>query len=352
MDKYKQTDAEKLRLSNGFEVTDISLEQVTDDEGRQYWLRQVAVDDESDPVERVRLREICDGYELALHDHPEWGTTHSVEVNGKKELVYDPDNEAAAFLYSGSQSMRDWAANLFPTAKALFPLQRLDMGGMVLPGGTIDRRAVYLFTNTLDGIGLRARARIMSQILSDRSAELEGDQLTCVSIGCGAAVPNIDATVKVADKQGKNIKWDLVDPDSEALEFAHQLADIAGLDPNSFTPHKRHYARAMGIEKESKDFVDVLGLWEYLDDNQCRSMLRGTYQLLKPGGSFIASNMISDRPQRDFNQRAVGWPHLTLRDNNDLVRIAASAGVDTNLMTITQSEDHVYAVMEIRKPWS
>src|SRR5690606_18861614 len=106
------------------------------------------------------------------------------------------------------------------------------------------------------------------------------------------AVPNIDATLKVASDHGKEIKWDLVDPDLDALEFAHQLADIAGLGKDSFTLHNRPYSRALGIEKESKDFVDILGLWEYLDDNQCRSMLRGTYKLLKPGGSFIASNML------------------------------------------------------------
>jgi len=55
------------------------------------------------------------------------------------------------------------------------------------------------------------------------------------------------------------------------------------------------------------------------------------------------------RPQREFNQRAVGWPGLYLRDDTALLDIVEAAGIDPSQVTITHPEDGVYAVMEVRK---
>jgi len=343
------------------DIIELAYETVADKDGRQYNRRLVSVRDEHSPVQADLLRAIGDTWDDEIKRNPDWkGPYQKTDENGRpvayedgeSKVEFDHNNEASEWLYfddPGQKSMSEWIG-LFPTAKALYPLQRLEDGGRVLPSGVLDERAKYLFTNMVDGIGLRARARIMKEWLVTVAENAEGDELTGISIGSGAAVPDIDATVAVVDRLGKSVNWHLVDPDTEALAFAQELAIEAGLPEETLNIHNKPYARAYGLFEEKVDFVDVLGLWEYLNDRQTASLLKDSLKLIKPGGSFIASNMLADRPQGAFNEKAVGWPSLVKRLEEDMVGIAVKAGVDTSTITFTYSEDHVYLVMEVKKP--
>ena len=305
--------------------------------------RLVAVGDESDPIERRTLRAVGDAFEIDLIDNPQW--------IAPSEDNFD-SNPASQWLYTedpAQTSMQKWS-RLFPSAKALYPLQRLDDGGRVLPGGVIDERAKYLFTNMVDGIGLRARGRVMADMLVEVSNTFRGETLECVSLGCGAAVPDINATLRIQQATGADVNWHLYDISKDALDFARELADEAGIDQSTISTFEGLYVRAFSKKPESAHVVDVLGLWEYLDDRTCVKLLKRSYKLLKPGGSFIASNMLSDRPQLEFNLRGVGWPSIIKpRSEEQLFAIVAAADLDTESFTFTRSDDGVYGVMEIKK---
>ncbi len=95
--------------------------------------------------------------------------------------------------------------------------------------------------------------------------------------------------------------------------------------------------------------VDALGLWEYLSDDQARRFAERMYELVMPGGSLIVSNMLDTRPQREFNRRAIGWPDLHLRSDEDMLRIFESAGIDIGEVTLTHADVDVYVVAEVRR---
>ena len=314
-----------------------------DDSGWQYFEKLVRVPDESDPVHRVLLKNVARKFEQLLREDGTLVAPH--------DGVYDT-NVASGWIYledPAQTSMIEWST-LFPSAKALYPLQRVGDGGRVLPSGSIDERAKYLFTNMIDGIALRARARIMAGMVFRVASASHARDLRAVSLGCGAAVPDIDATLQVQRQLGKSITWELYDIDQEALQFAVELGEEAGLPADSLRIHPGSFVRAFALAPSSVDIVDVLGLWEYLPDATCAKLLARSYRLLMPGGSFICSNMRSEREQLHFNSRAVGWPALIHRTEAELAELAKAAGIASGLTSMTRSEDSVYSVMEIRKP--
>ena len=184
-----------------------------------------------------------------------------------------------------------------------------------------------------------------------------------MSLGSGAAVPNIQATRAVEDTLEKAIHWDLYDVDPTALRYAAKMTTAASFRSSTFEfgrtlpqNHEdepqfagRSYIEARSRENGSLDMVDALGLWEYLDFKQAKAFLKMLYPKLKEEGSMIVSNMRTERPFPHYNQRAVGWPKLYMRTEAELIDIVEAAGINPMNVTITTPEDGVYAVMEIKK---
>lgn len=361
------THADTLRVG---EVHVLDEELVIDEHDRHYFRREVEVGDESDPIIRERFFRKAEAYERQLERHPDIQATY---VNENKELIVDPQNDAAMDLYYDEQGrptqMTAWGPQMMQ-AIALEGLQNLSRGGRFLPGGQLDRRTLELFTNMPDGIGLRSRQHIYAGLIVERARELSGvDTLNIVSLGSGASVPNIQATLEVERTLGKKIHWQLYDLDPDALMYAQQMIQDASIAESTFdygpkadTPSERgspfegrSYYAAREIEDESIDAIDALGLWEYLDKSTAATFLKVLYPKLKKGAPMIVSNMLKSRPQPLYNQKAVGWPKLHMRNEQDLIDIVASvrfkdgSSIPTESVTITHPKDGVYAVMEIRK---
>jgi len=360
---------EKLRFSDSA----TELEPITDREvillhsswektkdGHEYELRHVHVDDPHDPEIAFQLEVVASMFNQALIDKPDW----QPPALGKQAYIgekmqpnedlknFDPASNPAWEWFYGPEgsSLRKWR-EFIPSAKALYPMQRLDDIGRIFPKGwEPDERSIEIFYNMLDSIAIRTRAEIMKASMFAQAQQSESNELHVVSLGSGAAVAETDVAIKIQRELGKKLHMQFYDIDAEMLEFGEEYAQRVGLDMSSMTQKHENYLRALALPAESQDFVDVLGLWEYLRHKECVNLLKKSYQLLKPGGTFIASNMLKGRKQFTFNQRGVGWWTLYDRSQDDLVAIAHEAGIDNRLVTLTVPEDGVYAVMEIQKP--
>lgn len=359
-EQFKTPESAPLRVGD---VRVLNAEITHDRKGHEYTLRHVKVGDESDhnPGHRDWFNEQGNQLEQMLRNNHQWAKT---EIKDGLVTV-DDNNQAAQWLYYGGTGeptqLLAWAAR-FPTAIALEPLQRLENGGKWLPGGGPDDRSLELYTYMPDAIGLRSRARIYSQRLVEHAIESDLSELSVISLGSGASVPNIQAT-QALEAKGRAINWKFFDFDSEALIFAQELIQEKDFKFSTFDygpewenpetgntePRGQNYLRAFGEKDTSVDVVDALGLWEYLKPNEAVRFAHTLFKKVKPGGSLIVSNMLPSRPQREFNERAVGWPGLYLRNDTDLLDIVKEAGIDTKQVTMTHAEDGVYVVMEIKK---
>jgi hypothetical protein len=337
--------------------------------GRRYEKRLVIVGDESDrdPATRQMYFERANQYEMMLRNNPQWGATHLGDPamgEDPKKLYVDRSNIPADDLYyedDRETQMYEWGHQMIQ-AIALEPLQNLSKGGQFLSLGHLDRRTLERFTFMPDGRGLRSRQHIYSDIFEQQAKHTPGNTFQVVSLGSGAAVPNIEAALKIERATGKQVHMNFFDTDPNALSRADIMTSKAPLELATFdfgprstdteTPSfsGRSYIEARHIENESLDGVDALGLWEYLERNQAIMFLKMMYPKLKSGGVMVISNMRKKRPHPEYNKRAVGWPKVIMRSDEELLDIVQTAGIDTELVRLTTSEDGVYVVMEIRKP--
>lgn len=320
---------------DGVAIRHVSFFDISDDSPSKYEIR----DRITGYVERVRL-------------HPEWQAPRvNIDERGNRELVCNP---VAEEMYAEMPAMASWRKELVPGAVALYPLQY--PGERCLPNGVeIDDLTRDMFTNSLDAIGIRTRAKVMSHLAANYINE--GGATSWTSLACGAAVPVLNAIEDNIDKvNGINLK--LIDLDPSALSFAGDLAESRGLaEGEDFELLNRNLLREMiatdrlvqEIGEESMDLVDALGIFEYFNEKYSEKFLANSYKLVKPGGALVAANMLDAHPEIHFNQRVIGWPTIYPRSVEGLKAIIERAGIDLNRVSVTIPSDGIYAIFEIKK---
>jgi SAM-dependent methyltransferase len=345
-------------------VTGIEVVSESVDPQRGIMLRYVrvpAVSEFSDTLETMQA-DIA-RWDKELRENPDW--TAPVDQADDTLVVANPVSE---WVYA-SPAMREWRQALVPTAEALIPMQRphlthlptrliRDIEGNineVRGGGEVDDAARSFYTDALDSIGIRSRARIMTEIAGHHiDPERE---TTWISLASGAAVPVFEALQTIAPRTHKT-HLRLIDYDQNTLDFATQLGVDEGLTPGvDFTTARHNLITDMIVTDElvrregeaSAMMVDALGIFEYFNDKRSTQFLRNAYRLVKPGGALVIANMLSSRPELAFNQRGIGWPKIYPRSLEGIAGIAAAADMPLDKMTVTVPEDGVYAVVEIKK---
>lgn len=317
-------------------------------------IREASLFDESDESpDRIAIRGRIAGYIDRVLQHPEWvGPEVKVNSSGERELVCN--NPVSKEMYSEMPAMASWRKELVPGAIALYPLQYPEE--RYLPNGVeIDDLTRSMFTNSLDAIGIRSRAKVMSQLASDHISKEGATNWT--SLACGAAVPVLNAVEDNRDKI-HDINLKLVDFDSSALDFAGDLAVDRGLvEGEEFEVMNRNLLRELiatdnlvkELGEESMDLVDALGIFEYFNENLSTKFLSNAYKLVKPGGAVVVANMLDTHPEIQFNQRVIGWPTIYPRSVDDVKEIIKEAGIDFENVSVTIPSDGIYAVFEIKK---
>lgn len=316
-------------------------------------IRKVSFYDVSDESpSKHEIRDRIAGYVEQVSLHPDWqGPRVEINESGEKELVCNP---AAEEMYSAMPAMASWRKELVPGAVALYPLQYPQE--RYLPNGVeIDDLTRDMFTNSLDAIGIRTRAKVMSHL---SASYINEDGVTnWTSLACGAAVPVLNAIEDNSNKiNGINLK--LIDFDPSALSFAGDLAQSRNLaEGEDFELINRNLIRELVVKDhlvqeiggESMNLVDALGIFEYFNEKYSAKFLANAYKLVKPGGALVAANMLDTHPEILFNQRVIGWPTIYPRSIENLKYIIEESGIDLRNVSMTIPSDGIYAIFEIKK---
>lgn len=301
------------------------------------------------------------------------------ELLGDDELVatapapgraLDLDNPASARFFSQDThpGLRHWRQMHVPSAAALLPLQR-PLAGRLADGTPLNDSEQRIFRSSLDAVGVRSRAWVMSRLLlADGPGPHPGPAAQrWLSLACGAAVPVYEAA-SLLRWRGVQVCLDLADHDRGALALAARLAAEYGLSP---TYHRLNVLTADGLAdrlpRQAYDVVDVLGLFEYLDEQDsvvryprlvsgrerrlagAVTFLRNAYELVRPGGVLVMSNMLDTHPQLAVTLGVVQWPYLRPRSPEQVRSIVVRAGIPASQMQAFAAEDGVYGVYVLAK---
>lgn len=307
----------------------------------------------SESPDRPSIRSRIANYIDRVAQHPEWkGPDVIVDEKGERRLAHN--NPVSKEMYEAMPAMASWREELVPGAVALYPLQCPEE--RYLPNGVeIDDLTKSMFVNSLDAIGIRARAKVMSHLASNYINENGVTNWT--SLACGAAVPVLNAIQDNMDRI-QHIDLKLVDFDPSALDFAKELALHRGLDEEKdFEVVNRNLLKDLIVTDRlvgefgegSMNLVDALGIFEYFDERRSAQFLSNAYKLVKPGGALVAANMLDTHPEILFNQRVIGWPTIYPRSIEDLKGIIEKAGIDLKNVSMTIPDDDIYAIFEVKK---
>lgn len=245
--------------------------------------------------------------------------------------------------------VRAWTAYM-PGGLATQPVHNPEMKTLA-SGKRIDAMTRRLFRHSMDAIGLRSRAYIMTWRLTILS-EQNSSPLVWLSLASGSGQPVYDAVEVVGSAKFRSVI--VTDGDEKTLAFAKQLAQKEGavattnLYFESLEVFDDHAFDRL-FELHHPSVVDAMGLFEYLNPTQATQLLRRVYAKLPEKGTFIFTNMSPEHPHLDLHKRGLGWPGVITRTVEDMAKILEGAGVQPEAVQIYRADDNVYNVYQIVK---
>lgn len=192
----------------------------------------------------------------------------------------------------------------------------------------------------------RNRLKLVEELLKDSIPDLLMDrgQIHILSLGSGSARAII-RTLAEFDNQ-ERIVATLVDMSRNALTYSKELAQKMGV-ASQVTTLRAHVLKLNGRVPFRPDIVEVVGLAEYLDDEDFLAMVSEIYQLMRPGGILLLSN-IKTNPEIRFMEKVVEW-NMIYRNRDRLANLIETAGFDIACVTIYEESLHIHQIAVARK---
>jgi SAM-dependent methyltransferase len=220
-------------------------------------------------------------------------------------------------------------------------------------GKRLDPITNRLFRHGIEGVGMRTRAYVLAWIVEEWSKDRRVP-LRWASLGGGTGQPLYDALRQLDSSIRGQSELVLVDMDGDVVDFAQKLYDEqkTALPAGKFI-HDDIFRPTLFEEIHEGnliDGIDIMGIFEYLDDKQAVDLIKRCYENLSPNGVLIFSNMDVDRPDYEINQRVIGWPELCLRSAAEVMDLLNSVGLPKTNITHLQTDDAINNVFRVVKP--
>lgn len=284
-----------------------------------------------------------------------------VDPTCRRSAAMDHSNPPTAWLIAQVPTMAAWLS-LLPSAAALEPLYRPDLPA--LPNGTrIDSLSREWFSNLVDAQGIRSRAAALTWAILDRTA----DDDRWLSLCSRTARPVLGAAAGRPPRELTIVDWD---PD--ALIRARRIADhmrIGGVRTVRTSVLHRdgiESGRPRRVIGGDYGIVEAIGVLQYLPDDDrpgeagsrvpvgrtaagAVSFLRNAYELVRPGGHLIVSNMLDSHPQLGFTLNVLQWPQVRPRSVVGTTDLFEQAGITSDI-TVILPDDGVHALYIVAKP--
>ena len=280
----------------------------------------------------------------------------------------DKRNWGTAWMMNMNPSFEEWldTAALATTVDTLYdPLK-----SVLKSGQKIDPLLAEFIMNIDDGIGIRARSYILTNLMSENVDEKE----QWLSLACGNALP----VLRAAEKAKAKPSITLVDFNFDNLRHARKIAKERGqsdlISEHMFRDltykkgfqkpqhirttlasvlyRKRPVVNFNGIKQNYYDRIESCGFVEYLPPEKAAVYIQRVFELLAPGGAFIFDSYDAEHPQRDFTEGVIQWPLVKFRTRQETLDILELAGVPikNNVVEVYQAPNKVCTVYRICKP--
>jgi hypothetical protein len=175
------------------------------------------------------------------------------------------------------------------------------------PVGLCDRMAVLY--NPISMASRNRRKLIvakLSEILKRRAGE---SQLSIIGVGAGPGLHVQEAICRSGISPAR-VKAYLIDRDSDAFEYGRECAKERGIE--NCVSFLQGDARDIGrvLPEVSPQVVKVVGLLEYLTDEQALELLRALREAMVEGGEILTHGIVDRFNTAPFVRRIFGLNHV------------------------------------------
>lgn len=172
---------------------------------------------------------------------------------------------------------------------------------------------------------VRYRIEIVEQQIGEMISELNQNPIRIVSVASGSARGILE--VLTEQLNGKKIEVILLDHMREPLNFSLELAKQLKVNGVSIVRGlAQKIQKCLNHDLVGKiDIVEIVGLLDYLTDEQVVAVLKSANQIMKPGAKMITAN-ITPNPEMSFVTYVSNWP-MIYRTKNELLKLIGQSGL-------------------------
>lgn len=194
-----------------------------------------------------------------------------------------------------------------------------------MPVDFIDKRMLKDAVLTLSA---RNRRRMAVRSIGDliQKYRVSGD-VHIVGIGTG---PGFNVLEAMVDAKTDRVFAYCIDEDADAFDFGRAMAARMGIG------ERVRYISGNAINLEHlldvvPHIVKMVGILEYLNDDQVRDLLRVSHRRLSGGGTVLVNSMVGSHGVDRYMRRIFNW-HLNYRSPERILRLFEECGFgDFNL---------------------
>jgi extracellular factor (EF) 3-hydroxypalmitic acid methyl ester biosynthesis protein len=201
-----------------------------------------------------------------------------------------------------------------------------------------DRLIHFLLVSQWPALSVRNRIAHLKEQLLQETARVARQRKRCrvLNIGCGPAREVMDLLEENAVTDHADFVF--ADFNEETLNFVSQRfeeirrsfgrqAKLETWKTSVFQLLKRGVNTEKARLREGFDVIYCAGLFDYLTDETCRSLVSLFYESIRPGGLVMVANMKDEKPFRNFIESVLDW-HLIYRDTLKLESFAPERALE------------------------
>ncbi|MCA9014233.1 MAG: class I SAM-dependent methyltransferase family protein [Planctomycetaceae bacterium] len=295
--------------------------------------------------------------------------TDILETLQQSEIWVPADLNQPLETRSLSQRIGGWLTN--PYKNYLLPvawLQRLlkSSRGELLaetfrrPGGWRTMELMYRNSQPLDALDRQAlrgnpiarasrnRLQIVTQKLMELMTQYAAkEQVTVVGVGAGPG-RHVQTAISRLHMNADQVTAFLIDLDDDAFEYGVRFSEQLGIaDCINFLQGDARQIHEV-LPDVKPHIVKLIGLVEYLNDQQFSELLGALHEVILPGGTLITHGLADPHHGSPFLKRVFGLQHVK-RSAEQMQQILESAGFRTiDLMTEPMQIYPIITVVKVR----
>jgi len=197
-------------------------------------------------------------------------------------------------------------------------------------------------------MGLRNRKRYVTRKIASLIREFaDDDPVVIVGLGSGPGT-NVREGILLSGVPKEKIVVYLIDIDDDAFEYGRKKAEECGIgECMHFIKGDAREVRNI-LPDVTPHIVKMIGIVEYLNDDELTEILKSVYEFMPPGSVLITHNLVDYHNSTPLLKRLVNWS-VYERTKDRLVEILEGCGFKREKMELFEEPMKIYTIVTARK---